>query len=457
MGTGTEGAVMSGTSMAAPHVAGVAALTRQAHPDWRNSEINAAIVNTGSPSAVAGYRTSLGGSGLVQPAAAARTQATATATGDKGGTNLGFGFKELGGDYSETKRIAIRNRGPGAITFNVATANAGGRPHSVALGTASLTVPAGGVASVGVTLNVPAASVGSSAAFREVAGVVTFTPATGADNNGVTLRVPYYLVPRALSDIKTKLDGKLSVTNTSTTATATNDDGVIAGTADFYAWGLEDTRDSRVGSDDIRAVGIQSFASPTAADPTRRLLVIAISTWDRWSNAATNEFDVFLDVDRDGTADFVVVGVDVGAVTANVFNGQMGSFIFNARTGALASATFFNAVAPTDSSTLLLPFRTNQIPGLSMATNPRFDYQAAGFAIFTTGDDNDNLEKATFNAWTSSISQGDFLTVAPGGSASTPVTINATEWTHSPAKGLLVVSTDNRSGAKEADLLSVSR
>ncbi|HWI66570.1 MAG TPA: S8 family serine peptidase [Symbiobacteriaceae bacterium] len=36
----------SGTSMATPHVAGMAALIRQAHPDWTSMQVKAALVNT---------------------------------------------------------------------------------------------------------------------------------------------------------------------------------------------------------------------------------------------------------------------------------------------------------------------------------------------------------------------------------------------------------------------------
>ena len=452
-GTGNAGTIMSGTSMASPHVAGVAALTRQAHPGWTNRDVTAAIVNTGNPGGVAAYRTSRGGTGLVQPAASTKTQTVAT--GDKGFTSLRFGFKELGADYAETKSVALRNNGSSAATFNIAAANAAGSPHSIALSASSVTVPAGGSASVSVTLNVTAATAGNSSAFREVAGLVTFTPAAAADNNGVALRMPYYLVPRALSNVKTKLDGKLNATNTSTTATTTNEDGAIAGSADFYAWGLEDDNDKGVGSNDLRALGVQSLPNGTAADPDRRLLVFAVSTWNRWSNAAVSEYDIYIDVDNNGHDDFAVVGVDIGAVTTGTFDGRMGSFVFNLATGAV-NATFFLAGAPTVSSTLLLPARTSQLPGLSKTANPRFTYHAASFAIFGTGDDV-MPGTAKYNAWTSSISQGQFSTVAPGASATNAVSIDPVEWALTPAKGLLIVTADNKSGAKEADLVEVSK
>ena len=71
-----------------------------------------------------------------------------------------------------------------------------------------------------LTLNVPVAGVGPSNsggfAFNDVAGLVQFTPASASDNGWIALRVPYYFVPRALSNVSTSI-GKLSGTNPSIT------------------------------------------------------------------------------------------------------------------------------------------------------------------------------------------------------------------------------------------------
>jgi subtilisin family serine protease len=444
VGTGNGFAVISGTSMASPHTAGLAALVRQAHPNWKRVQYwKAAIVNTADPGKVTGYTTRMAGAGMIQAPGAVRTQVVAL--GDRGTATLNYGFEELGRNLTETKTVTLRNFGSRSVRFNVASALPDGSPHTVSLNRSSVTVPARGEAEVRVTLRVPAATAGDTAQFNDVAGLVTFTP-VGSANSGVALRVPYYLVPQAVSNISTSIDTR-ALTNTGTaTATVTNRNGVIPGAADWYAWGLSDPREAEVASNDVRAVGAQAFPG---------LVVFGISTQQRWSNAAMNEFDVFVDVNGDGVDDYDVVGIDLGAITAGVFNGQMAVAVFDLRTGA--GTIEFLAVAPNDSTTLLLPVSLEQLcaagsPCLS-ASNPRFTYHAVTFGL--TDDTVDEVDGvASFNPFTPAISNGMFTVVPPNGSATETVTINAAEAALTPPLGLMIITHDNRN-REEAQTIRV--
>lgn len=79
---GAAYAIYSGTSMATPHVAGVAALVYSAHPDWTNQQVRQQIESTATPLG----NTWFYGAGLVNATAAVNLSAEAaasdTATGD---------------------------------------------------------------------------------------------------------------------------------------------------------------------------------------------------------------------------------------------------------------------------------------------------------------------------------------------------------------------------------------
>ncbi len=464
-GTGNQGYVLSGTSMASPHVAGVAALVRQAHPDWTTEEVKAAIVNSGDPGAVAGYRTTRAGSGLVDPAAAIGTDVIALGTKVKPdgsldlegfhNSNLSFGFAELGKDFKETQAITIRNHGSSTVTLVLgASASPFSQPANVSFNKASVTIKPGKEATVKVTLRVAATAIPSSNgadqfAFHEVSGNVTLT------GGGLTLRVPYLLVPRSLSNIETKVPG-FDGDNTAATATVTNKKGAITGTADFYTWGLEDRNDVNEdalggGGYDVRAVGVQSF--PISA--TDQLLVFAINNYDRWSNAAVNEWDININNDADAAAEFTLVAIDSGAIRTGSFNGLLEVFLVNNATGVLGVGGFL-ASSPTDSSTLLLPIRASTL-GLS-AADGNFSYDAVSFSLEGAGFDVvDGV--ASYNPWDKAIEDGQaqpngaLLEVAPGGSIQVPVAIDPVAFDQQDPLGLMVVGIDDAAGKAEADLV----
>ena len=45
--------------------------------------------------------------------------------------------------------------------------------------------------------------------------------------------------------------------------------------------------------------------------------------------------------------------------------------------------------------------------------------------------------------------------MAPGGTATVPITKNAAEWALTPALGLMIVTHDNKAGADEAQTIKV--
>ena len=461
VGTGNGPRISSGTSMSSPHVAGVAALARQAHPDWSVEDVKAAIVNTGDPGGVAGWRISRGGSGLVQPAKAVAT--SVVAIGDPMTATLNYGFAEFTADFSATKAITLRNHGSSAATFNVSAA--GNTPfssaHTASPSASSVTVPAGGSATVNLALSASGGAVGGTNAFKEIAGTVLFSPAAGS-NAGVSLRVPYYLVPRPNARIRSAPPQlRFTPTETSRSLNVLNQEGQVSGTGDFYAWGLEDRNEAAVNANDIRAVGVQSFASGIPANPNRRLLVFAVNTHERWSHASVSEFDIPIDVDLDGEVDYIAVGADAGLLLGTgSFDGRFAVGVFSTRSPG--ASVVFLATAPHGSSSALLPVRTDQLcrtgePCLDGTTNRRFGYGAESLALRSGSADDTVAGTALFNAWSSSISQGMFTgSLAPGASVEIPVSIDLAEWAVTPAKGVMVVSTENKSGADEAQLVPVA-
>ena len=520
VGTGSEGATISGTSMAAPHVAGVAALTVQAHPKWNAAEVAAAVVTTADPEKVSGQDLVRGGLGLVDAAQAVATQvvvggdAYRTTNGWFREPSLSFGFAEPSVAYAGFKMLTIENKGSKAVTYKLSTAaNPESRPAKVVLSARSVTVKPGRTARVKVALLADARKLGTSSgedqfAFNQVSGNVVLT------SGNEVLRVPYLLVPRAQAkvaapesfrltekppaDLTSRRGGKAkapvggagtagaqtdgdttspdhkgeprpsqtpsapvspSATPkpepgpvTSTTFKLTNR-GLIAAAADFYTWGLKDARDVPKGTSgsgfDLRAAGVQSFV-----DGDDALLVFAINNYTRWSNAVLNEFDVEIDIDGDQEPDLIVFSYDSGFVRTGSYDGLTEVWVTDLATGDLFSSGRL-AVAPTDSSTILLPVLASDL-GLS-AEQGSFSYSVSSYSV--EGDGSDTFDGAAhYNPWARAIEDGQYAEL-PAPRWKTPVTevtaaIDPEQWAAQRPLGLMGVVLDNRSGGDEALLIA---
>ncbi|MFI2423809.1 S8 family peptidase [Streptomyces sp. NPDC018955] len=142
---------ISGTSMATPHVAGAAAILKQQHPEWTYTELKGAL--TGSTKGGA-YTPFEQGSGRVQVDKAIKQTVIADPV------SLSFGVQQWPhtDDKPVTKELTYRNLGTTDVTLKLTSTATGPKGKAAPagffkLGATTVTVPAGGRASVDLTVD----------------------------------------------------------------------------------------------------------------------------------------------------------------------------------------------------------------------------------------------------------------------------------------------------------------
>lgn len=170
----------SGTSMAAPHVAGAAAVLKSAHPEWGAAELKARLMGSAQPGPD-GRTVWEEGAGRMWIPGALTLPATAAPA------SLSFGALEEGLDGPSTRSLTYTNFSDQAIELALSSDLRGPDGElvdgGIALATERLSVAAGGTASVDVTLDNSVGAVG------RYSGAITATVA-GGTSDGATVRTP---------------------------------------------------------------------------------------------------------------------------------------------------------------------------------------------------------------------------------------------------------------------------
>ncbi|MEV0090814.1 S8 family serine peptidase [Streptomyces sp. NPDC050738] len=163
---------MSGTSMAAPHVAGAAAIIAQHHPDWDGQRIKAALMSTTKDD---GYTVYEQGAGRVDVARADSQQVFATTA------NLDFASVTAGSPPSEQK-VTYANLGDQPVTLTL----------TPSLRTTTGTTVEGKLRPAVTTLTVPASGTATTTVSFDPAGLGygRYTGALAASGDGVRLTTP---------------------------------------------------------------------------------------------------------------------------------------------------------------------------------------------------------------------------------------------------------------------------
>ncbi|MFF9512484.1 S8 family serine peptidase [Streptomyces sp. NPDC014724] len=155
---------ISGTSMATPHAAGAAAILKQEHPDWTYAELKGALTGSAKGGAYTPYEQ---GSGRIAVDKAIRQ----TLIAEPVSLNLGTQRWPHTDDAAVTKKVTYRNLGQTDVTLSLSMTANDPRGRAVPdgffkLGAKTVTVPAGGTASVTLTADTKQGTVdGSYAAY----------------------------------------------------------------------------------------------------------------------------------------------------------------------------------------------------------------------------------------------------------------------------------------------------
>ena len=475
--TGFRGRSLNGTSMAAPHMAGVMALLKQAHPSWKVEQLKALAMNTAGSDIYAQfgqtgdkYGPGRVGSGRVQVPAALESNSIAYDAQGDGSVSLSFGAVEVDGTYKASKYIRIENKGNTDQTFAISYDPRTTIPGvSYELGDASITIKAHSSQRVRVDLladgslmqntrdaTVLALQNGNPRHWlSEASGLVMLDPTTGP-----TLRVPVYAAARPASNTRASSD-EVRIDRKSVGRIKIVGEGVSTGVEPLgYVSKVSAFEHGLTSGKEALGTGVSELARGAdiqhiGAAVKGTTAYFGLSTHADWAAPATDtQFNIQIDRNNDGVA-------DVTAFTTRFTFGPnadpLDVFVVGVGSSAVGFTNIFSSnvnTAPYNNNVLVVP-----VPLASLALpagTTTIKYRVVGNSRFWGVID--TTPWATYNVATPG------LTFADGLAATTMypalheqligVTYNHAAFTANGSGGVLLLHHFNRQG-KRAEVLAV--
>ena len=212
------------------------------------------------------------------------------------------------------------------------------------------------------------------------------------NDGGHQINIPWHVLPRKAARVipttnKLMSNGAPQVIGLNNTGvgTAQNDSYALLATSPDIpegAWG------EGAPTPDIRAVGINTFPVPAGfcLDQESFVWAFAINTWERQEHLLPVSHQVYLDINRDGVDDYVILNRDASGLST-IADGRQLTWALDLATGS-ASAWFYTEHA-TNTGNTVLTVCAEQV-GLTaadmLATNVDMDVVAQDFYFGGPGD-----------------------------------------------------------------------
>ncbi|MDM7830409.1 S8 family serine peptidase [Cellulomonas edaphi] len=394
-GAGDAPHVLSGTSMASPHVAGIAALVVRAHPAWSSAQVKAAVMNTATHDVTTGpggtglkYGPQRVGSGRVDALDAVNTKVIAYNKAKPALTSVTFGVVPVGAAKVVQKQVVtVKNfdtKAAKTFTTGVTLATRSGGA-TITASPATISVPAGGSADVTLTLTADPATLKKEIDptsekevsgipldrefVTEVAGRLVLTPPTGTE-----LRVPVQAAPKLVSALTATSPvfassaasfGEIPIKGRAVTTggfDSLSAPFILAATSPKIAVNPAlHTSQSALASGDLKYVGWSSTVPFVAEldDPTHippaayNKLEIGIAVHGNWASLGRVVTPVIdIDIDKDGTPDVEAIvtklNADSDLTTVESYDYESGDLLgielVNEEAGDVDTSVFDNSV-----------------------------------------------------------------------------------------------------------------
>ncbi len=338
----------SGTSMATPVVAGVAALVKQANPTWTPALIKSALINT-AKSVGSNVLLRSVGAGRVNALNAVKAKVTIDA-GPNATMSFGMVYGDAAATLTKSQTFIVKNNGTATASYKFAAAAAAGftipsgvtvkiyNGSSLVKSTTIMSLGAGQSKTLTVKL---VATVEAQQNFETWGNSSLNVIITGTSSGKPSLRLPVFAMFQhvekfafAASAGATRHDLSYSLTTGAQDANAAN--GTSQSREIYpYVWLARDGRERIGNGADIKNIGVNAVDIPDGSlgegtgwweTANAGRFEMVITSWDLMSNPALNEWDIELDTNGDGVGDQVIVLADTGLVNTGYADGTLGCF-----------------------------------------------------------------------------------------------------------------------------------
>lgn len=430
VGTGNGGSVKSGTSMAAPNVAGIAALVSAA-TNLNPLQVKAAIMNTATndltvePEGDVEYAPNRTGSGRVDAFEAVATDAIAFDSEDPALVTVDFGVVEVGAQgYSATRKITVTNFTNKPHTYTAEYLAATEIPGvEIIVPDQPIAVNGKQTVQFDVTMRItdpaamakaidPAADVTHTISLLNPALEVTrqfIAQASGrvelTSDTTNTLRVPVHAAPKPVSELAGPSSLRYPSGSDFHELLTLSGRGLAQGGAPGepssytslvspFVLGEQSGRLTGLALESLNALDLKTVGAASTVpgilaaggDPAEGILNIGISTWKNWSvPTGTLSFSVEIDVNADGKPDFLAESFREPTVDLDLF------LISELDAVGTASPVTLVPANGVDGATDINPFDTNVITipipvgvlGLELGSSNPIKYKVSTSSAFT--------------------------------------------------------------------------